>query len=247
MERSDRKEFNRIMKDRRKLDLLCVLCGIFFFLFLPPFLYIAATAFHLKGGVHLLLLQCPVHLGVIFSILALTKRLCPGEKIRDVLQLKITDAVMPADIMKRFLVMFAAILVSTILMDKINQIFNLGLPQQPLIQEIQKGTPDTIAAIFFSAVILAPISEELLFRGALFRLLRESVPEEKEAIAATAFLFALIHWNTLRFLPLFIMGFLLQKACTRTKSLIPAILMHSLNNCIAVLCVIVTVIVTKKL
>ncbi len=234
------------MKDRRKLDLLCVLCGVFFFLLLPPFLSLAANAFHLKGGLYLLLLQCPVHLGVIFSILALTRGLCPGEKIQDVLQLKTTDAVTPADTGKRFFVMFAAIMISSLLMDKANQIFNLGLPQQPLILEIQKGTPDTIAAIFFSAVILAPVSEELLFRSALFRLLRESVLEEKEAIAATGILFAIVHWNILRFLPLCLMGILLQRACTQTKSLIPAILMHSLNNCIAVLCVIVTVIVTKN-
>ncbi len=229
------------METNRKLNLACTIWGLTALLILPFALVPAAKGLNLQGGLFLLFLQLPVHLTVIASIFFLTKHTCPEKDLNSILKmldLTATKDVTIKDTAKRFFIMFGVLIGVSLLMDAVNEIFSLNLQQQPLMQILQKGSPGTIAAIILSAVVLAPVSEELLFRGALFRLLKEILPDAREAAFLTALVFAAAHWNILRFLPLFVMSLLLQKACRETKSLLPAILMHSTNNALAILCVL---------
>jgi membrane protease YdiL (CAAX protease family) len=82
---------------------------------------------------------------------------------------------------------------------------------------------------FLMVGITGPILEEVLFRGLILDgFLRRYRPGK--AIFWSAFLFGLFHLNPWQFIPGFITGLLLGYIYMRTRSLIPVILVHIVNN-----------------
>jgi membrane protease YdiL (CAAX protease family) len=98
---------------------------------------------------------------------------------------------------------------------------------------IMNDENDLLLAVFAVAV-LPGICEELLFRGVLFQSFQKLLGRNG-AIFGVSLLFALLHWNVLTFLSLFLMGIMLQKAAEQTGTLRTAIGMHFLNNLVSVL------------
>jgi membrane protease YdiL (CAAX protease family) len=80
-------------------------------------------------------------------------------------------------------------------------------------------------------VVLAPIVEELLFRGLLYRYLRGRVGVVA-AVVISALVFAVLH---VVIPPLFVMGIVLAVLAERTGSLWPGIVLHATNNGLVVL------------
>jgi hypothetical protein len=82
---------------------------------------------------------------------------------------------------------------------------------------------------FFALVIVAPVTEEALFRGLILRgflgRYRTGV-----AVAASAALFALFHVNPYQFVAAFVLGLLLAWVFVRTRSLWPCIVGHAFAN-----------------
>jgi membrane protease YdiL (CAAX protease family) len=85
---------------------------------------------------------------------------------------------------------------------------------------------------FLMLVIIAPIAEEILFRGYLFSKLRTYIPLWV-AIIITSALFGAVHgqWNVA--IDTFALSVIMCLAVVWTKSLWPAILIHMLKNGIA--------------
>lgn len=81
--------------------------------------------------------------------------------------------------------------------------------------------------------IIGPVLEELLFRGAITKALLQQCNPTK-AILISALLFGVFHINPAQILPAFLIGILLAWTYYKTGSLIPCILMHILNNSLAV-------------
>ena len=83
--------------------------------------------------------------------------------------------------------------------------------------------------------ILAPLAEEVVFRGAILRSLLAMVSKKNHwvAILISAAMFGLAHGNKAQFVNALIMGLLLGWMYYRTKSLVPGILMHWVNNTVA--------------
>lgn len=85
-----------------------------------------------------------------------------------------------------------------------------------------------------SAVLVAPVAEEIIFRGVITRdLLRYH--SEKTTILISGLLFGLIHVNPAQVLPASFAGFFLAWLYIRTNHLGICILLHFANNAIAVL------------
>ena len=84
--------------------------------------------------------------------------------------------------------------------------------------------------------IAAPIGEEVCFRGMLFGGLRERLPMWAAALIS-AVLFGLLHVTTGISVvpPLIGFGFLLAVVYEQTGSILPCILLHMLNNSVALL------------
>lgn len=86
-----------------------------------------------------------------------------------------------------------------------------------------------MAAALFAVGILAPVSEELLFRGYIYHSLRQSYPVQF-SIFMTSLLFSCMHYDLLRFFPLFIVGVFLNIICVKSESLYGSMVMHSAWN-----------------
>ncbi len=84
-------------------------------------------------------------------------------------------------------------------------------------------------SVFVMAVVLAPILEEILFRGLLFRLLQRKWSTELAAVV-TSVIFGMIHFNLYSFLPITILGMILAWSCQKSNSLITPIIAHALWN-----------------
>lgn len=99
------------------------------------------------------------------------------------------------------------------------------------------GLPSTLAgtnmiAAFVSLVILTPIFEEIIFRGILFRGLRERLPFWVSA-AIVSVLFALAHaqWNV--GVDTFILSLALCYLVEKSDSIGPGIMLHAIKNLMA--------------
>jgi CAAX protease family protein len=108
----------------------------------------------------------------------------------------------------------------------------LGPPDQQDIAEDFGALPLQIALI----AIAAPICEETLFRGFLFGGLRERLPRIAAALLS-ALVFGGLHAFTgiSAVPPLVFFGFVLALLYERTGSIVPGILLHMLNNSVALL------------
>lgn len=81
--------------------------------------------------------------------------------------------------------------------------------------------------------ILGPILEELLFRGAITKvLLRKYAP--LKAILLSGLLFGLFHINPAQVISATLFGFVFAWLYYKTRSLIPCILIHIINNSLSV-------------
>ena len=85
--------------------------------------------------------------------------------------------------------------------------------------------------------ILAPLAEEVIFRGAVLRTMLEHWEGSKRwtAIIISALLFGLAHMNPAQIPHAFLMGVLLGWIYERSRSLIPCVVLHCANNTIAYL------------
>jgi membrane protease YdiL (CAAX protease family) len=93
-------------------------------------------------------------------------------------------------------------------------------------------SPPDMIMMGIAIVILAPMIEELFFRGYLYDQI-EKGPWPLIAIPLTSVLFSLVHFQPLSFLPIFFMGLIMGWTRKRTGSILPSLILHSGNNLIA--------------
>jgi uncharacterized protein len=92
------------------------------------------------------------------------------------------------------------------------------------------GGPADVAALLVGAVVVAPVFEEVAFRGLLYATLRRRLGVAGAA-ALSAGVFALAHgYGVSGFLIVFTSGLLWAWAYEWTGSLLPGIAAHALNN-----------------
>lgn len=123
---------------------------------------------------------------------------------------------------------FLAILISNIIgivspetMEAYNEMMNMALG-------------GNIFMVMITTIILAPISEECIMRGMIFRNLQKyfSVPA---AIVIQAVIFGIFHMNWVQGLYVLPVGLALGFAAAKSKSVLPCIYMHMLNNFMSVI------------
>ncbi|MDE6784640.1 MAG: CPBP family intramembrane metalloprotease [Ruminococcus sp.] len=89
-------------------------------------------------------------------------------------------------------------------------------------------TPLALAVSGLYTCIIAPITEEFMFRGMLLRVF--SMANQRFAIFATAFFFGLAHGNIPQFVLAFLLGIFLAHITMCHDSIIPAIIVHMFVN-----------------
>ncbi|WP_185863238.1 CPBP family intramembrane glutamic endopeptidase [Blattabacterium cuenoti] len=98
-----------------------------------------------------------------------------------------------------------------------------------LISEIQNPIP-----FFSTTVLLAPICEEVLFRGIILNGMLKNKIHPIKAILFSSFLFGLTHLNPWQFVGGIIIGSFIGFIYFITSSIIDCILLHIFNNAFAV-------------
>jgi CAAX protease family protein len=113
----------------------------------------------------------------------------------------------------------------------------LGAPKSNAAPLVEAATdPYATAVIAFTVVLLAPMCEELLFRGAIFGWLRGHVPVAAAAVLSAA-LFAVAHRFPPALVLLFVAGLSMAIVYERTGSTLNTFVMHMTQNAVALVAV----------
>lgn len=107
----------------------------------------------------------------------------------------------------------------------------LPAPTHPITDEIRGATSATWVGVFVVAVVMAPLVEELTFRGLLFPALSKQLKRPLWAMIACGFLFACIHpQGPLAWPALMTVGGVAAYLRYYTGSLVPSIVLHAVHN-----------------
>jgi membrane protease YdiL (CAAX protease family) len=101
---------------------------------------------------------------------------------------------------------------------------------------------DDQTVMVITAVIMAPIFEEIIFRGIMQKGMLNNGVEPWKAILLSSILFGLIHGNPWQFVGATLLGCVLGLVYYKTKSLLLPMLLHGFNN----LCSAILIFYTQK-
>jgi membrane protease YdiL (CAAX protease family) len=111
-------------------------------------------------------------------------------------------------------------------------LFHKDVPVQEAVQTMQKAdTLDSRVYFILFSIVIAPIAEEILFRGILYPVIKQA-GFPRAALWGTAVLFAAIHFNLPIFLPLLALGLALALLYEATNNLLASITAHGLFNAV---------------
>jgi len=109
---------------------------------------------------------------------------------------------------------------------------NVNLGQLEALEEIfSSGAASQRIWLFVAVVIVAPLCEELIFRGFLWRCLQSTLGP-LGTLFVTSLLFAVYHIEPLHIIGVLPIGVILGILRLGSKSIVPGILAHLLNNLI---------------
>ena len=128
--------------------------------------------------------------------------------------------------------------VSTFISMFLMNVFNsIGIEVTSIEYDISPGFWPQ-AANFFAAVILAPIAEEMLYRGVVLKA--ASKISQRFAIFFSAFIFGIMHGNPYQMVLGILLGIILGYITIKSGSIVPAIICHMINNLFASLSEIIS-------
>ena len=120
----------------------------------------------------------------------------------------------------------------TQLLKGLGQLVDIQDPVKMFMDAIERGNPLEISLLVFSAVILAPLWEELIFRGLLYGYLKSRM-SVFAALLVSSLIFSAYHFNLNALMPLLIVGIATGYIYERTRSLYFAIFFHALFNALS--------------
>lgn len=125
-----------------------------------------------------------------------------------------------------------------VVMDELDRLFSfLPIPEkfQDIIELLTISDGLSAFLIISAVVIIAPIAEELVFRGFFQQTLEYRLKNITSAICYSAFAFMLIHFNLWWAVQIYIAGFLMAYVAWKTNSIFISLIIHAINNGIALL------------
>lgn len=109
--------------------------------------------------------------------------------------------------------------------------------QQDVVQSMMDGNITQRLVLAAAAVIMAPIGEEVCFRGFVYNILKQRAGVWA-ATLATGMLFGAIHASLVQFLPLAFFGIVQCVIYERTKTLLVPMAVHAVFNALSVLTIL---------
>lgn len=134
-------------------------------------------------------------------------------------------------------IIYATVFISIgamILSDEINILVGMVIPIPDSFLQIETllrpENPFSFALLILTIVIIAPIGEELLFRGFLQNSLERAWKDVTRAILFSSLFFAVIHFNPFWIIQIYFLGVLLGFLAWKTNSIIPCVIFHVIIN-----------------
>lgn len=129
----------------------------------------------------------------------------------------------------------ALLLLVSMVMSLIISLFPQPPQPQPIAELILNARDwSQVIPLLLLVSVIAPVSEEMLFRGFIYPVLRFRFGVVA-GIVITGCLFGAMHLDLVRFLPLALGGACLALFCEKSKSIYPAIIAHSMWNTVMTL------------
>ena len=125
---------------------------------------------------------------------------------------------------------FGVVLVSSELNIIIDLIFPIPDSFLNLDSLLSPDNPISLILVFLTVVIVAPVGEEMVFRGFLQNFLEKSWNDVTRAVLVSSLFFTLIHFNPYWAIQIYLMGLILGYLSWLTKSIYPSILLHMSIN-----------------
>ena len=126
-----------------------------------------------------------------------------------------------------------------ILSDEIDRLIGMVFPRPDYIEKLaelfQFDTPLYALLLIFATVLIAPFSEEILFRGFLQQFLENHWKDATRAVLITSLFFAAVHMNPGWIIQIYLLGIILGYLSWKTGSVFPGLILHSLNNGLALI------------
>ena len=109
--------------------------------------------------------------------------------------------------------------------------FKLQPQEQPVIHALRVAASSRWdqLALGVIAILLAPVAEEIFFRGMLYPAIKQA-GYPRVALWGTALFFAGVHVNAVTFVPLAVLALVLTALYERTNNLLAPIIAHALFN-----------------
>lgn len=163
---------------------------------------------------------------VCIPLIFLVIRIKKGLSIKEYLRLNFIN-------IKTLLPWFAIITAFIICYDLVTHA--IGRPIVPEFMIAAYKTATFLPLLWVAVVVLAPVSEEIFFRGFLFQGFQSTFLKPAGAVLVTSFLWAIIHmqYDYYDIIYIFIIGLLLGIARIKTKSIFTAIYLHGFMNLVA--------------
>lgn len=139
-------------------------------------------------------------------------------------------------------VVFSVVILSVgiiILADEMDRVMSLFFPLPSALERLadifKLTSARTMFLVISAVVIIAPLGEELLFRGFLQKFLEDNWRDITRAVLVTSLFFAFTHMNPYWLIQIYVLGVLLGYLAWRTGSILPSFILHGMNNGFALL------------
>jgi membrane protease YdiL (CAAX protease family) len=110
--------------------------------------------------------------------------------------------------------------------------FGIEPEEQTAVQVVRSATSwSTRIVLAIATILIAPLAEEILFRGTLYPALKRA-GYPRLALWGTSLVFAAIHLNVVIFVPLTLLALILVWLYEKTSNLLAPIIAHSVFNAV---------------
>ncbi|RCV10645.1 hypothetical protein SETIT_2G125700v2 [Setaria italica] len=152
----------------------------------------------------------------------------PGNDVQAFFASKVSTRNWVKETVIGFTIMMTLVWITSILPDKV-----VG-PEDaydPILKGILSDSPTSKLLCFFLYCVVAPLSEEIIYRGFLLTALSSSV-KWRDAVVMSSLAFSVAHLSGKGFIQLFVIGCNLGLTYCRTGTLVASFTIHSLYNAV---------------